>query len=631
MKTTLCLQMTVCGVGFLFGVGAVLAAGPSASDALKLAPIQKGVDYDQPSADDAAKCTITARKLNGKVGWVVEAPSGTVLREFVDTNGDNTVDQWSYFKDGLEVYRDIDADFNRKAEQSRWFHTAGSRWGLDKDEDGTIDAWKAISAEEVTAEVVAALATKDKARFLRLVLSPAELKTLGLGDEKAEELGKRLAVAEAEFQKLADEQKALGQDAKWLQFSASGPGVVPSGTNGSTEDIRVYENVAAIVESGGKTGEVLVGTLIHVGDGWRVIGAPRLAADGSGKFAAGFFFHPAIGAQARQSTGGPGEAGQKLLADIEKLDAAMQKAATVEEKAKLNAQRADLVQKVAEATDSPDERAMWLRQLADTVGTAVQSGAYPDGAKRLGELFDKLSANERDRDLAAYVRFRQLFADYGLSFQVAKPDYQKIQEKWAENLEKYIADYPKGPETAEALLQLAMTEEFAGEDDAAGKWYGKVVADFPESPQAKKAGGARTRLESVGKPIRLQGPSVAGPRVDLGEYAGKAVLIQYWATSSDRAKADMAAIKDLVKKYGPDFQVLSVSLDDRKPDLAAYLKENPLPWPQIYEEGALDGRLANEMGIVTVPTMILIDKQGKVVRRAIEVAELDQELKKLLR
>ena len=252
-------------------------------------------------------------------------------------------------------------------------------------------------------------------------------RSLGLGDEKAEELGKRLAAAEAEFQKLADEQKALGQDAKWLQFSASGPGVVPSGTNGSTEDIRVYENVAAIVESGGKTGEVLVGTLVQVGDGWRVIGAPRLAADGSGKFAAGFFFHPAIGAESRQTTGGPSEASQKLLADIEKLDAALQKAATVEEKAKLNAQRADLVEKVAEATDSPDERAMWLRQLADTVGTAVQSGSYPEGAKRLGELFDKLSGNERDRDLAAYVRFRQLFADYGLSFQVAKPDYQKIQ------------------------------------------------------------------------------------------------------------------------------------------------------------------------------------------------------------
>ena len=47
---------------------------------------------------------------------------------------------------------DIDADFNGKADQYRWFHTAGSRWALDTNEDGQIDGWKTISAEEVTAD-----------------------------------------------------------------------------------------------------------------------------------------------------------------------------------------------------------------------------------------------------------------------------------------------------------------------------------------------------------------------------------------------------------------------------------------------------------------------------------------------
>ena len=48
-------------------------------------------------------------------------------------------------------------------------------------------------------------------------------------------------------------------------------------------------------------------------------------------------------------------------------------------------------------------------------------------------------------------------------------------------------------------------------------------------------------------------------------------------------------------------------------DLDAYLKEHPLPWPQIFEKGGLDSRPANELGILTVPTMILIDGNGKVV------------------
>ena len=122
----------------------------------------------------------------------MEDPSGKLLRVFLDTNGDNTVDQWRYYKNGLEVYRDADTDFNRKADQFRWFHTSGSRWGIDDNEDGVIDSWKAISAEEVSAEAVAALSSGDTDRFMRLVITPEELKTLGLGAAKEKQLGENI-------------------------------------------------------------------------------------------------------------------------------------------------------------------------------------------------------------------------------------------------------------------------------------------------------------------------------------------------------------------------------------------------------------------------------------------------------
>jgi len=167
-------------------------ATPTADQALRLIPIQHDVDFARPTAEEAAKCTIGAKKIDGQVGWVVEDPNGVVLRKFVDTNNDNVVDQWCYFKDGLEVYRDIDSNYNGKADQYRWFHTAGSRWGLDKDEDGQIDVWKAISPEELSAEVIAAMGNKDTARFLRLALTPAEIQTLGIGPTKAKQLTEKL-------------------------------------------------------------------------------------------------------------------------------------------------------------------------------------------------------------------------------------------------------------------------------------------------------------------------------------------------------------------------------------------------------------------------------------------------------
>jgi hypothetical protein len=51
----------------------------------------------------------------------------------------------------------------------------------------------------------------------------------------------------------------------------------------------------------------------------------------------------------------------------------------------------------------------------------------------------------------------------------------------------------------------------------------------------------------------------------------------------------------------------------------------------LYEPGGLDSRLATELGIITLPTMILVDSRGNVLNRSIHAGELDDELAKRLR
>lgn len=618
----------------ILAAGPVQGATPSAEQALQLTPIQKDVDYDRPSADQAAKCTVAATKADGGVGWIVSDPNGLPLRKFVDTNGrenkpDNVVDQWSYYKDGLEVYRDIDSNFNGKADQYRWFHTAGIRWGLDQNEDGVIDQWKQISAEEVTAEIVKAMVERDPRRFARVAITAAEVPTLGLGATKTKELGERAGQIAAKFQQ-ALERKPLAAETRWVQFTGNRPGVVPAGTDGGTKDVVVYENVMAIVESGGTHGQVQIGTLVRVGDVWRAIDVPQ-AVTGQETQIAGFFFQAANAEAAMAPTAGPSELTQKLLANLEKLDTAAAQASSPEEEAKYNAQRADVLEQIATAATDPQERAMWWRQLADMISAATQSGGYPEGAKRLDALFTKLQQGN-DKQLAPYVRFRQLMAEYGLAAQSASPqDFGKVQSEWLKKLEQYASDYPDSPDTAEALLQLAMAQEFANEEEEAKKWYSRIVSDFAQSAPAVKAAGAKARLESVGKVLNFQGKTSSGGTVDLASMRGKVVLIQFWATWCEPCKADMATLKELVNKYGRSgFSVLGVSIDSTSQELAAYLQQNQLPWNQIWEEGGLDSRPANELGILTLPTMILIDKTGKVVNRNIQAAELDREVQKLL-
>lgn len=616
----------------LLATSSTFAAAPSAEQALKLKPVQDDVQYTTPTDSQIEKCTIKAEPIDGQTGWVVRDEAGQLLRRFVDSNNDNVVDMWCYYQDGIEVYRDVDSNHNGKADQSRWINTGGTRWGIDKNEDGRIDSWSVISPEEVTAEVVAAMAQRDSARFERLVLTKEELAQLGLGEEMAKELGESIATAANDFNEAVKVQQMVTGKTEWASFGAVRPGMVPQGASGSKKDLIVYENVVAMVTTEGKHGEVLVGTLVKVGDAWRVLDAPksldpnRQEMVDSGRFFSVAAFNRRPEAGTTTPEGMDGET-QKLLTQLEEVD-------KKNPGATYDAERVKLLEKLASISEGED-KAQWIRQLADMLAAAAQTGEYPKGVDELKELYAKLSKDKANEDLAGYVKFRYLQSDYNLSFQAPNPDYAKIQTKWVEDLEGFIKEYPNCSLTPEAMLQLGMAQEFAGQEDDAKKWYGELAQKFPKSEIAPKAAGAKRRLESVGKAIPLKGQDIMTKSpFDLAQLRGKVVLVHYWATWCKPCQSDMSQIKELLAKYGRDgFVPVGISVDSDPQKLGEFLKQAKLPrnWPQLYEAGGIDNSpLANQLGILSLPTMILIGKDGKVANRNIHVTELDGEVKRLL-
>ena len=606
---------------------AVLLAAPTAEQALELKPIQTDTEYDIPSPEAAGNCKIEAARELGS-GWIVRDLSGQMLRRFLDTNNDKKLDQWSYFKDGIEVYRDVDANFNGKADQYRWLGTSGTRWGLDKNEDGVIDSWKVISPEETTAEVIAALRDRDAARFKRLLLTKPELAQLGVGKSLEDDLASRIKATEDGIGSLARSQTMVTSHAKWLHFGGTRPGVIPRGADGATKDLVAYDNAAAIIDTDGKHGQVSIGTLVRVGEGWRVIDLPKSEASAG-------FFYTSVDRAPDVVEGNPGNvnaAMQTLLGELEKIDKQLEKTADSGTLAKLNRSRADILEKIADQAASAEERATWTRQFADSISAAIQAGDYPDGIARLKKLVAELGRDKSAADLVPYVKFQYLTADYSQKLQSPNADFTKIQSQWLKDLESLTKDYPKSESTPEAMLQLAVAHEFAGQEADASKWYGKVVSDFSTSPMAKKAAGARRRLASVGSSIQLRGKTHDGRTLELSSYRGKVVLIHYWATWCEPCKEDLKQIKTLQARYAAKgFAAVGINLDSEAKSLTAYLRTTSLPWPQLYEPGGLDNRLAVELGIMTLPTMLLIDKSGRVVRRNIHSAELDTELQRLLK
>lgn len=635
LRRSLLLGTSVLGLQFLVSTDVFAqAAGtaPTAAAALRLMPTQKAdVEIDMPTAAEAENCKIEARP--DRSGWIVRAPNGQILREFVDTNKNQVVDRWCYYKDGIEVYRDIDENHDGRAEQMRWMNTAGIRWGLDTNQDGTIDSWKQISPEEVTAEVVAAMRTRDAARFQRLLLTDAEMAGLGLGEERAAALKAKLGKAQAAFENLLKTQQLVTDKTTWGGFGGTRPGVVPAGTAGSTSDLMAYENVVTMLDgSASKSGQLQIGTLVKVGDLWRVIDAPNTEGH---SLAGGFFFdnqQRQLGGHDFANGAVPSAELQKLLDEAHKLDTALEQASTPAEQARLSALRADKLQEIVDAVE-PKEKSLWNKQLADAIAAGVQTGQYPDGLARLKTLAEKLAANKEDVDTAAFVTYRAMQAEYAASMQGPNTDYVKLQAAWLEKLETFVNTFPASPDSAEALLQLGSSEEFAGQDAKAKAWYQKIVTNFPQSTLAKKARGAIARLDSVGQIMQLTGKAIGtSTQVNLTAYRGRTVLIHYWATWCEPAKVDMAQLKELHTRYNrAGFELIGVNLDEQAATATDYLTKNRLPWAQLHEPGGLDSRLAQELGIMNLPTMILVDENGKVAHRGIHITELENDLQKRLR
>ncbi len=602
---------------FLASCSPVLAQDAQLTKALGYAPRQNDVRYDKVATGDLARCTGKIDKRSGIDGYLVSSPNGIPLRWFADTNGDKSVDQWSYFADGIEVYRDMDTDFNGVADEYRWLGTSGTRWGVDSDEDGKIDRWKTISAEEVTMEVVEAVRSKDNDRFRRLLLSPDELTNLGLGEEKAGQLEQRLKTASSEFSSFTSSQKLIGKDSKWANFGADKPGLIPAGTDGSTADLVAYENTLAVLEDGNnKPQQLFVGTLIQVGSAWRLVDLPKVVGEGNIVQNTGVFFSASTGSR---TMGGGATAGglapkiEALMAELEKVDAKLNEATG--DKSALHSDRADVLERLITATSDETERSQWIRQFADTVGVAVQSGDFPDGIERLNRLKKALAANKSSKQDAAYVSFRTISSEYIQQVGQPKADFATIQKEYLTNLETFVTEYPDSDDAAEALVQIGLSKELEGEATEAIRWYTRAAKDFPKTLSGRKAGNAAGRMELTGKKMQLKGQTLDGKAFDLSAYAQKVVVIHCWASWCEPCKADMKKLRQLQATHArsKNLAIVGINVDDTADKAKALLNQEKFPWVQLYQAGGMESDMAVALGVISLPITIVVDESGKVV------------------
>lgn len=611
------------------GVGQAWAA-PTVAQMLTYRPRQESITYSTPTAEAEATCTVELIKGARKgSGWLLRDGQKNPLRCYFDTNADNKIDVWSYFKDGIEVYREIDSTYTGKPDQYRWLNTGGSKWGIDENRDGKIDQWKSISPEEVSQEILQALIGREFGRLQPLLISETEIKTLEIPTEQAQRVREQVKNAQVKFQDTVSKLTKLSAKAAWLHLEVPAPQCLPADQTGGRYDIVKYPRGTILYDVGGANDWLQTGEIIQVGTAWRLTDAPTQGA---------------VDENAATSDGTKQEGIQirsdnpRLLKLIEELGVIDKEAPPMSSNnndpalARFHLRRADLVEKITAEVD-PKQRDPWIRQVADSLSTATQAGDTT-AASRLASLVKQLETKMAGSNLAAYVTYREMQADYAM--KIAKGSdkgFDKIQQEWLERLGSYIQAYPKADDAADALLQAGMVSEFLNKDIEAKNWYGQLKKNHADKIQGIKAAGAITRLELEGKVLKLAAPQLADTSVafDVEEMRGKVAVIYYWASWNNQTTADFVKLKGLMELYGSKgLAVACVNLDNNTEEAREFLRKNPAPGSHIHRPGGLDSKLATDYGIMVLPQIFIVGKDGKVVSRNGQIGTLEDEIKKQL-
>lgn len=120
------------------------------------------------------------------------------------------------------------------------------------------------------------------------------------------------------------------------------------------------------------------------------------------------------------------------------------------------------------------------------------------------------------------------------------------------------------------------------------------------------------------KPFGLAG----GDDLTLAQYQGKWLLINFWATWCAPCRVEMPSLAQLQNELqSPKFEVLTIATTRNSPrKIDAFFEEIKVDnLPRFMDRGG--GALARSIGVLGLPTTILVSPDGKEVARLIGEAE----------
>jgi len=164
--------------------------------------------------------------------------------------------------------------------------------------------------------------------------------------------------------------------------------------------------------------------------------------------------------------------------------------------------------------------------------------------------------------------------------------------------------------------------------------YAKLA---PEIKSTNKAGEIKNYAELTETPLigqkakNFSQKTLDGKTIVLSDFEGKYLLIEFWASGCGPCRYSHKELRKLYKLYQPKgFEILGVSGDINKSDFENAVKKDSILWTNVSDLKGSQNDAFLLYGISGLPTYILLDKKGTIIKNsAVEDFNIAIELKSL--
>ena len=104
--------------------------------------------------------------------------------------------------------------------------------------------------------------------------------------------------------------------------------------------------------------------------------------------------------------------------------------------------------------------------------------------------------------------------------------------------------------------------------------------------------------------------SKAGSQVNLAQFKGQVVMINFWASWCGPCRQEMPLLEDIYRKYNKlGFTLLGVNVEPDSKAADDWLKQTPVSFPILYDK---DSKVSQMYDVSGMPSTVIIDRKGNL-------------------